>query len=368
MKLDQLLEHQWGSHIARHGEMIMPNLHLDIGIFAHDEADTIGALIADLANQDIFEDDRIDLRVTVLANGCRDATVAMARSALERLPASISERITVLDFPEGGKSRTAHRFIHKVSRASAELLGFMDADITLPRVDVLRRMAEIMADRPELSVFTSRPIKDVVHHKQKTGLTGRLIAAGGDGLTDWRRSICGQLFFARAAAMRRIGLPAGLPVEDGFFRAMLLTDLLTQPEDLQRIDGHPEIFHVYESIRTIPDLINHQARIVIGSAINARIYAIMRQNTSSEPEAHSFLMTAAADPSWLTNILADGHQKGIFRQIPGEFMAKRIRRFRAVGSPTPKRLGMLSMGLVFDGIVWALASYRMSRGAGAGHW
>ena len=79
------------------------------------------------------------------------------------------------------------------------------------------------------------------------------IAAGGDGLTDYRKSICGQLFILRADMARRIGLPAGLPVEDGFFRAMIVTDLLSGPERLDVLDGDPGVFHVYESIRTPGD-------------------------------------------------------------------------------------------------------------------
>ena len=74
-------------------------IRIDLGIFARDEADSIGALIADLGRQDIMAEPAIDLRVLVLANGCRDETVAQARTAAAALPsggsADVSEKRTV---------------------------------------------------------------------------------------------------------------------------------------------------------------------------------------------------------------------------------------------------------------------------------
>ena len=341
---------------------------LDIGLFAHNEASGIAATIADLGRQDIFACDSVDLRLLILANGCSDDTVAVARAAVAALPAAARDRITVLDLPEGGKSRTGHRFIHDLSRDQADLLGFMDADIELPCPDTLRRMAETLAARPELAAFTSRPVKDVVHHKLQAGFVGRLVAAGGDGLTDWRKSICGQLFMLRAPRARRIGLPIGLPVEDGFFRAMILTDLLSAPEDLSRIDGDPEMFHVYRSIRSLGELLHHQTRIVIGSAVNATLYRRIRREAPTEPEAHALLMAAATDPDWLPRVLSDDLPRRPYGYVPGEFLSKRWHRFRKSGRLGAKPLLMLVLGMGLDSLVWLRASWAMRRGVGAGHW
>ena len=65
-------------------------------------------------------------------------------AALAALPDSVArDRIAVLDLPQPGKSRTVHRFIHDLSRAQAEVLGFMDADVHLPQPDTLARMLAI---------------------------------------------------------------------------------------------------------------------------------------------------------------------------------------------------------------------------------
>lgn len=343
-------------------------LRIDLGIFAHDEAERIAGLLDAIVRQDIMATDSVDLRVLVLANGCSDDTAARAQGAAAALPPVLAGRVQVIDLPQPGKSRTAHRFIHDLSRGEADILCFMDADIRLPRPDVLRRMAEALMQRPELLVFNSRPVKDVMHDVQGGGAVGRLIAAGGGGLDDWRTAICGQLFMIRAATARRIGLPAGLPVEDGFIRAMVATDLLTVPEDLSRIDGDPEVFHIYESIRDAGTLVRHQTRIVIGSAVNDAIFARIRREAQDEPAAHALLMAAAADDGWVTETLGASLPRRPYGYVPFHFLTKRLHRYRARRPRGVKPALVALAGLGLDAVVWARASLRMMRGAGAGYW
>lgn len=176
----------------------MQTVSMDIGVFAHNEAAGIGALIADLGRQSIFRRPDIDLRILILANGCTDDTVPVARRAIQALTQDISALIEVFDLSEGGKSRTGHAYIHTLSRPDLDLIAFMDGDIRLPQAETLERMADHMQATPGLRAFSSRPIKDVVHDNVPLRGAARLIAMGGDGLTDFRKSICGQLFVLRA--------------------------------------------------------------------------------------------------------------------------------------------------------------------------
>jgi hypothetical protein len=50
-------------------------MQVDIGVFAHDEAEGIAAMVAGLLAQDMSG---LEARIVVLANGCRDDTVARA--------------------------------------------------------------------------------------------------------------------------------------------------------------------------------------------------------------------------------------------------------------------------------------------------
>jgi hypothetical protein len=341
-------------------------LAVDIGVFAHDEGATIGALVAELGRQALLLDPAADARVLILANGCTDDTVARAEAAVAALALPARDRIRVIELAQGGKSRTVHRFIHALSRPEAQVLGFMDADILLPRADTLARMVAALAERPGLRVFTSRPVKDVTHFGLKVGAVAGLIAAGGDGLTDWRKSICGQLFVMRAGAARRIGLPAGLPVEDGFLRAMVLTDLLSAPQDLSRIDGDPEVFHVYESIRGLGELIRHQTRIVVGSAVNAALFGRIRREAPDEPAAHRLLMAAAADEAWLGRVLREELPRAPHGYVPFDFLTKRLRR--SGGARGLRGMAVLAAGFGLDALVWLRAQIRMALRPSAGFW
>jgi hypothetical protein len=272
----------------------------------------------------------------------------------------------VIDLPQGGKSRTGHRYIHELSRPGADVLGFMDADIRLPEPGTLLGMIDELDARPELRAFTSRPVKDVDHFDMQVSPMTRMIAAGGGGLADYRNTICGQLFMLRAPAARRIGLPTGLPVEDGFIRAMVLTDLLSGPGSEGRIDGRDDLFHVYASIRDPGELIRHQTRIVVGGGINATLFGVIHREAPQEAEAHAFLMAAAADEDWLARTLKRELPRWPFGFIPFHFLAVRMRR-----GPQGRSLRAVAIWLVgcgFDVVVYGLASIRMLRGHGAHFW
>ena len=51
---------------------------VDIGVFAHNEAAGIAAMVAQLLAQDLAG---LEARILILANGCTDDTAALARAA-----------------------------------------------------------------------------------------------------------------------------------------------------------------------------------------------------------------------------------------------------------------------------------------------
>lgn len=324
---------------------------VDLGIFAHNEAVGIPAMVAaSLAQAQHCAAAGIDLRVLVLANGCRDDTALRAAAA----------GAEVADLPEGGKSRTWNRFVHDLSRPDAEALVFADADIEWTEPDMLARLITGLLARPGLWVLNSQPVKDLALRGAK-GLVPRLALKAAGGLDDWKTAICGQLYAMPSMCARAFHLPVGLPVEDGFLRAMVLTDGLTTPEDLTRIDGAEGVFHVYGSETTLRGLIRHQERIVIGSAINLCLFDYLR---SLPPETRaSALRLAAADEAWLPGVLRARLPRLPFGYVPVHFLVKRLTRPGAL-----RRAGVTTLGFGFDLIVYLGAQIRMARGAGAGFW
>ena len=330
-------------------------MRVDIGIFAHDEAAGIAAMLGRVLAQDILDDAGFSVRVLVLANGCSDDTVARSQAA----------GVEVVDLPEGGKSRTWNRLVHDLARADADVLVFADADIEFCDAGALRRLVQAMGSQ---WVINSQPVKDIVARPE--GLSGmdKIIAAAGGGLDDWKTAICGQLYAMPAGKARRFHLPVGLPVEDGFLRAMVLTDALTGPEDFSRIGGAEDVFHLYASERSVGALIRHQTRIVIGSAVNFAAFVAV----AAVPvvERHAELARAAGDPGWLGAVLRKALPCWPYGFVPGHFLIKRIAR--AVASPRdllrPKRVLVTLLGFGFDLVVYCRAQWAMWRGAGVGHW
>ncbi len=337
---------------------------VDIGIFAHNEAGGIATMLEDFLAQTVFSDSGLDLRVLVLANGCSDATAEIARTVFSRHD---RPGLEVADLAQGGKSRTWNRFVHDLSRPQADYLLFCDADIALPDRETLARMLRFIAARKELVASPSRPVKNLERSAVPLSATEKLISASAGGLDDWKHAICGQLYIARAAAIRTIWLPVGLPVEDGFIRAMILTDIFRRPEDLARIDADDGAWHVYASESRLSALIRHQTRIVIGGAINTHIFRRMEE----EPvERRAALMEEAArDERWLPDMLRRRLPRLPDGWVPFHYLVKRLSRLRNRDVlRSPRRIVLLLAGFGFDALVYGLAQIRMARGAGANFW
>lgn len=322
-------------------------IRVDLGVFAHNEGPGIVTMVRGLQAQAVPAG--VDLRLLVLANGCRDATADLARAA----------GAEVADLAEGGKSRTWNRFVHDLSRPDADLLVFCDADITLVEPDVLSRLILGLAARPGLWVLNSQPVKDTALRGART-LVERLALKASGGLDDWKTAICGQLYAMPAARARVFRLPVGLPVEDGFLRAMVLTDGLSAPEDLARIDGLEGLRHIYASETTLGGLLRHQERIVIGSAINAQLFAHLR--AFPEPARRAELLRLARDDSALPKLLKRALPRWPYGFVPFHFLVKRLVRARLA------KLPVALLGFGFDAIVFLRAQIRMARGTGAGFW
>ncbi|MFZ1469962.1 MAG: glycosyltransferase family 2 protein [Paracoccaceae bacterium] len=322
-------------------------LRVDLGVFAHDEAAGIVTMLAGLRAQAL--PDRVDLRILVLANGCTDDTAGRARAA----------GAEVADLSAGGKSRTWNRFVHDLSRPDADILVFCDADIALPEPDALARLIAGLAARPALWVLNSQPVKDTALRGPRTWVERMALKASG-GLDDWKTAICGQFYAMPRAQARRFRLPIGLPVEDGFLRALVLTDGLSGPEDFTRIDGLQGLRHVYASETTLTGLIRHQERIVIGSAVNAALFGHLR---AMDAPARAFQMTRLAqDEDALGGVLAATLPRAPYGYVPGHFLVKRLTRASLF------RLPVVFSGFCFDAIVYVRAQIRMARGTGAGFW
>lgn len=340
---------------------------VDIGIFAYNEEKSIGLLLEDLAKQSAFLSPDIKLQVSILANGCKDDTVKVCNSLIEQSLPALKASTNVYDLKLGGKSRTWNIFTHQLSRADANALIFLDADIRLANPNLLEQLIKSLDENPNLVAVCSKPIKDIEINPTKLSATEKAIVAAGGSSDNWKKAICGQLYILNTAKARTVYMPVGLPVEDGFLRAMLLTDLLSEEENLSIIDGFDDIWHSYESIRSIPELIAHQTRIIIGSAINSAIFKYLRRQGTSFQNRQEILKSASTDELWLEKVISTSLPRLPHGYVPFHFITKRIKNIFN-GRLSGKKLTIGVAGLLFDLLVWLIASYKMARGKGVGYW
>lgn len=341
-------------------------IKVDIGVFAHNEADGITRTLQGLMRQEVAG---LDVRVLVLANGCTDDTAELARSSFSQTgtPSPTGPSVEVAELAQGGKSRTWNRYVHELSRSDADVLVFMDADINIPESDSLLRLIRGLTSNPALHAFNSHPIKDIVYRPENLGLLDKAIAMGSETLNDWKTAICGSLYAMPSARARMLHMPIGLAVEDGFLRAMILTDAMTIDEDFSRIDGG-DVFHVFSSERSILALIKHQTRIVIGSAVNTAAFTALRAVPGSQ--RHAALAEAASRENWLAEVIRAQLPKWPYGWIPLHYLTKRIGFIARQPKKLlhPRQIFVLVLGFGFDLVVYINAQIKMAKGVGAGHW
>lgn len=340
-------------------------IKVDIGVFAHNEADGITRTLQGLMRQEVAG---LDVRVLVLANGCTDDTAELARRFSQTgNPSPTGPSVEVAELAQGGKSRTWNRYVHELSRSDADVLVFMDADIDIPESDSLLRLIRGLTSNPALHAFNSHPIKDIVYRPENLGLLDKAIAMGSETLNDWKTAICGSLYAMPSARARMLHMPIGLAVEDGFLRAMILTDAMTIDEDFSRIDGG-DVFHVFSSERSILALIKHQTRIVIGSAVNTAAFTALHAVPGSQ--RHAALAEAASRENWLPEVIRAQLPKWPYGWIPLHYLTKRIGFIARQPKKLlhPRQIFVLVLGFGFDLVVYINAQIKMAKGVGAGHW
>lgn len=310
---------------------------LTIGLLAHNEAGVIGRTIASLARQTVLDPVcRATLglgavEVIVVPNGCSDDTAAVAARALTALPADIAATVRVLQKP--GKADAWNRFIHDLSRPDATLLALMDADIEFGTVDVLERLVRRLVrpsdGEPPCEVTSDRAVKDYRDRRLSPfdRLSRRVSAQGAEG-GEGGGGLCGQLYCGRAAALRRIWLPIGLPVEDGFIAAMLWSDGFTRSLGRSAIVGVPEAWHWYEPITSPAAFVRHEARIIVGSVINAKLFSLMWEAGKDGHAGDYVRRRNVADPRWVEAACEEMRRERGWWLVPRMFVWWRLAPLR----------------------------------------
>lgn len=339
-----------------------------IGILAYNEAEGIGQALRGLIGQSVFppagaggrgrgQEGAAEVAVYVVANGCRDATAAVARATLAELAEGRGFTWQVAEVAEAGKANAWNVLIHELLPAEARQVVLMDADIGFPGPGTIAAGLQALEADPGLKVAASRPVK---HFAGGGGWLVRALAgSGGIGPT----GISGQLYCARAEVLRGIVMPKGIIVEDGYLRAMIVTSWLTEPERAGRIANPPGFSHLYAPYTGLRALARYEKRQAMGTAINALVYADL-QKLPPAPVARrrEILRRNAEEPGWVQRLVALRCAGG-GRVVPRSYAYRRLRAFRGRRGLALLKAALLPPALLFD--LWTARQARATLAAGS---
>lgn len=296
-----------------------------ICILAKNEERNIAVTLAELADQTLLRADTHAIDVHVVANGCEDETVARAQSARSFF-SRLGRHLEVHDLHPGGKSRAWNRAVHDLVDPSIDILIFIDADIRFAHDQVLTQLIAMLDEDERRIVCSGHPVKDISAKQHKSVLDHFSLAVSGK--SRHVGAITGQLYAARAAALREIWLPDETPGEDGFLNAMITTSGFTQPPDPCRVvtpDRPTHYFHAH----TPRQFVAHERRMIIGTVINCWIFEHLwdlKLKVSAGPLIREWNET---DPHWVDRLI-QRRAKGRMWLVPGEVVFGRLRDGRSL--------------------------------------
>jgi len=283
-------------------------MRLSIGILARNEARTIGAAIDSLFEQSLLRAPPPALqRVTVLCvvNGTTDETAARAREAFARQESGERIRSAVHETPEPGKPNAWNWFVHELAEPDADALVLMDADIRFLSDRALEDLVAALEADPRANAAVGLPVKRFEHNGRRRSIIERLVAGASTLTLSGPPGLNGGLYAARTAVLREIWLPKELLVEDGYIRAMLVTDCFRRPDDFDRLVRAEAARYEFVPETTIRGLFRHRRRLTLGTALNILLFDRLWALEDKEQAGAFARRCMEQDRDWFDRMLQD---------------------------------------------------------------
>ncbi len=354
-------------------------VYVSLAIFAWNEEAGIEATLRSLFQQTFFAElsrRHLACEIVCVVNGCSDRTPQVAARIFEeqiaRHPHADAFQCRVAELAERGKLNAWNQFVHSLSAREADYLLLMDADILIHRPATLQNMLAALEQDPVASIAVDRPCKDL-QFKPNKSLRERLSLAAARMTATASAQLCAQLYVIRAEVARNIYLPKDLPAcEDGFIKALVCTDFLTDALKPQRIRLAADAEHTFEAYTSLPTILKNQKRQIIGQTV---VHILVDRYLKSLPLSEKLRLGQTLkdkerlDPSWLKGLI-DEHLRNtrFFWQLYPGLLGYRFKRWAGLSplmrlSCSPAVLG----GFVFS-LLSALLAYRFLKRGSTDYW
>lgn len=348
---------------------ILP-VRISIGVLAHNEEKVIADTLNDLFNQSIFFDNspwKDKIEVICIPNGCTDKTADIALNTINQRKLQQRLSASVCNLPEPGKANAWNVFVHELSANSAEFLMLVDSDISFGSHDLLEKLITSISNNPAVAVV-SQAKKDVAKKSNRSFYENFLLRISSE--IDQRcPGLAGSLYIARSSELRKTYLPIGLTVEDGFLRAMLLTDGFSKLEDCSKIILAPGAIHYFETLRDIRSIFLHEIRMVGGTMINTLLFQYITSPEFNRYADKRDLIRdkSASNSTWVYEYITQLWKKDGIRLIPKGVLFRRIHDCANKKTTPIEWINALLRTLV-DWFFLLFVIARLRNGKLVGHW
>jgi glycosyltransferase involved in cell wall biosynthesis len=343
-------------------------------MFAYNSEATIVATLESLLSQSLIsvETDRFRIEIIVVPNGCTDRTVELTQSVLNsaahRLPRNVTARVRSL--PQPGKCNAWNRFVHEFANQQADYVILMDSDITFLNHDVLENLVDALRRNPKAQVATDTPIKDIARQPKRGWREWLSMCISNMSRRMQKHSICGQLYCGRGETLRTIWLPTSLPVEDGFLRAMILTNGFQSDEDYDRIVRAENASHEFAAHVHSDRLLRHEEWLIASSTVNSFIYDLLWKKCRKIRNAGLVIRDLnESNPNWFAELIDRKINTTWFWVVPSAFVFRRFRQLFA--NPLPvvlTRLPVTLLAFMVDCIICVRVNHNLKAQKGVVYW
>lgn len=343
-----------------------------IGLLAWNEENSIAATLASLGTQTLLrlaQPGVLDVEIVVVPNGCTDSTPAVAAEALRRLASefpAISCRVETL--AEGGKSQAWNHLVHDLTPPDVDYFLMMDADIELLTPVTLEALWRTLDTTPQALISTDLPVKHLTR-KPRLSPLDRILLGAGKMTRATPGQLTGQLYCARGSSLRKVWMPKGLIVEDGYLKQILCTDGFSHPADNSLIIRAEGASHLFECYTRLKDIWNHQIRQAIGHTLYTYLTKYVRTRVAERPAFPVLLEMSRNDPDWFLRVIREEVKARGWWVMDTPSLVMRWRRIRfAKGFGKIKFLILALAAAPFDLAVFLVSNARLRSGRVKGIW
>jgi glycosyltransferase involved in cell wall biosynthesis len=350
-------------------------MKISIGILAYNEAASIDLTLKSLFQQSLLDDgnSQYSIEIVVVPNGCRDDTAAVSRTILTGLTQNCPHpnlQFSVCEVTQAGKSNAWNRYVHDFADPTAAYLILMDADIQFVELDTLRNTIETLEQNPTAHIAVDTPVKDIVLKQDKSPIERLSVAVSSSAMNNYDVWICGQLYCGRGEILRKIWMPPGITLEDGFLTTLIRTSNFTAAPMLERIVRTPNASHTFEALTDPQRLLRHEKCIIIGMTVKHYVLEYIEKNCTEQIDAGALIAQMnERDPQWLSHFFQNVLSQHGWWLIPHQWL---FRRFESMKYKPWYRVirdfPVAVIALCLDSIVFFNANRDMRSGNNIGYW